>query len=124
MKGFLAACAAAVVFVGAARADDKKVDPAKLVGKWEWTNSDDPSAPKGATGEFTKDNKITMSGEIDGKKLDLSGTYKVDGDKLIVKISVEGGKDSEDTDTIQTLTDDKLVLVDKDKKTNELTKKK
>ena len=127
MKALLAACVAAVVCVGAGLAqdkkDDKKIDPAKLVGKWEWTKSDDPDAPKGATVEFTKDNKMTISGEVKGEKFEMAGTYKVEGDKLTVKLSLPGGKDSEDR-TIQTLTDDKLVLVDKDKKTNELTKKK
>jgi uncharacterized protein (TIGR03066 family) len=124
MKGILAACVAAVVVVGAARADDKKIDPAKLVGKWEWTKSDDPGAPKGAIVEFTKDNKMSITFKVDAKEEKIEGTYKVDGDKLTVKMSFPGGKDNEDTDTIQSLTDDKLVLVDKDKKTNELTKKK
>lgn len=128
MKGLLAACAAAVVFVGAGLAqdkkDDKKIDPAKLVGKWEWTKAEDPEAPKGAIVEFTKDNKVTISGEHKGEKFELAGTYKVSGDKLTVKMSLPNGKDEEDTDTIISVSDDKLVLVDKDKKTNEFTKKK
>lgn len=122
MKGILAACVAAVVFVGPAAAADK-VDAAKLVGMWELTKSADENAPKGATVEFTKDNKVTIAFNANGKEVKLEGTYKVDGDKLTVKLSL-AGKDNEDTDTIKSLTDDKLVLVDKQSKENEFTKKK
>jgi uncharacterized protein (TIGR03066 family) len=123
MKGILAAVAAALLFVGTTPAADK-VDAAKLVGKWELTKSADESAPKGATVEFTKDNKVTISFDANGKEVKLEGTYKVDGEKLTVKLALPGGKDNEDTDTIKTLTDEKLVLIDKDKKENEFTKKK
>jgi uncharacterized protein (TIGR03066 family) len=125
MKGILAAFAAAIVIVivGTTSAADK-VDAAKLVGKWELTKSSDPMAPKDAVVEFTKDNKVTITFKFNDKDFTLHGTYKVDGDKLTVKVSVEGGKDNEDTDTIKTLTDDMLVLIDKDKKENEFKKKK
>jgi len=123
MKGILAAAAAALLFVGATSAADK-VDAGKLVGKWELTKSSDESAPKGAMVEFTKDNKVTITFDANGKEVKLEGTYKVDGEKLTVKLALPGGKDNEDTDTIKMLTDEKLVLIDKDKKENEFTKKK
>jgi uncharacterized protein (TIGR03066 family) len=123
MKSILAAVAAAVVFVGPSVAADK-VDAAKLVGMWALTKSADAEAPKDATVEFTKDNKVTITFKANDKEIKLEGTYKVDGDKLTVKLSVPGGKDNEDTDTIKTLTDEKLVLVDKQNKENEFTKKK
>jgi uncharacterized protein (TIGR03066 family) len=122
MRGILAACAAAVLAVGAAAADDKKVDGGKLVGKWELTKSTDPNAPKGATVEFTKDNKVTVVIEFNGKKTELAGTYKVDGDKLTVKMKTPDGKEEEDTDTIKELSDDKMVLIDKEKKETEFAK--
>jgi uncharacterized protein (TIGR03066 family) len=124
MKAIVAALAAVVVALGGVRADDKKVDPAKLIGKWELTKSTDPKAPKGATVEFTKDNKLVVVAEIEGTKREFTGTYKVDGDKLSVKLNFGDAKDNEDTDTIQSLTDEKLVLIDKDKQQNEFTKKK
>jgi uncharacterized protein (TIGR03066 family) len=133
MKGIVAAAAALVVFVGGIRADekdkekdkDKKVDAAKLVGKWELTKSEAENAPKGAIVEFTKDNKLTITVDVGDKKVELTGSYKVDGDKLTVKIKPpDGGKEEEDTDTIKSLTDEKVVLVDKNGKTTELTKKK
>jgi uncharacterized protein (TIGR03066 family) len=124
MRGILAACAAAVLVVGGAAADDKKVDAGKLVGKWELTKSTDENAPKGATVEFTKDSKVTVTLEFNGKKLELMGTYKVDGDKITVKMKSPDGKEEEDTDTIKELTDDKMVLIDKMKKETEFSKKK
>jgi uncharacterized protein (TIGR03066 family) len=124
MKRFVAAMAALVVLVGASSAQDTKVDPAKLVGKWELTKSESGGAPKGAIVEFTKDNKLSISAtDKDGNKLDFTGTYKVEGDKLTVTIAFAGKEDS-DTDTIKMLTDEKLVLVDKDKKETEFVKKK
>jgi uncharacterized protein (TIGR03066 family) len=124
MKGILAAFAATIVVVGTVSADDKKIDPAKLVGKWELTKSTDKDAPIGAIVEFTKDNKITFTATIEGKPVEFKGTYKVDGDKLTVKLVFPGGKDDEDTDTIKSLSDDMIVLVDKNKKETELKKKK
>ena len=132
MRGIVAVCVAAVLSVGAVGAqdkkdpkkDDKKVDPAKLVGKWELTRSTDKDAPKGAVVEFTKDNKVLVSFTAGGKEEKAEGTYRVNGDKLSVKLNDPESKDKEDTDTIQTLTDDKFVLVDKNGKENECTKKK
>lgn len=132
MKGILAACAAAVLLTGAlaaqekkdAKKDDKKIDPAKLVGKWELTRSTDPTALKGALVEFTKDNKVHVSFTVAGKEEKFDGTYRVSGDKLTVKMNDPESKDKEDTDTIQSLTDEKFLLVDKDGKENEFTKKK
>jgi uncharacterized protein (TIGR03066 family) len=132
MRSFLAALAAAAVVVGLGTAqdkkdpkkDDKKVDAAKLVGKWELTRSTLDMPPKSALVEFTKDNKVTIAVTANGKEDKYSGTYKVNGDKLTVKLTIPGETDQEDTDTIQTLTDDKLLLLDKNKKENEFSKKK
>jgi uncharacterized protein (TIGR03066 family) len=125
MKRFLAVIAAAIVCVGVSSADDKKIDPAKLVGKWEVTKSDSEAELKGAIVDFMKDGKVTVTMEAAGKKLVFTGTYAVDADKLKVTLkNPEDGKESSDADTIKALTDDKIVLVDKDKKETELTKKK
>jgi uncharacterized protein (TIGR03066 family) len=129
----LAACAAAAVMVGAAagqekkdsKKDDKKIDAAKLVGRWEMTRCTLDMPPKAASVEFTKDNKVNVSvTDKDGKESKYGGTYKVEGDKLTVKLMIPGEPEKEDTDTIQALTDDKFLLVDKDKKEIEFAKKK
>ena len=126
MKGILAACAVAFVFVAAASADDKekKFDAAKFVGKWELTKSGDENAPKGAVVEFAKDMKVSITIDFNGKEFKMEGTYKVDGDKITVKLKTPDGKEDEDTDTIKTLTDDMIVLVDKKGKETEFKKKK
>ncbi|HEX3146485.1 MAG TPA: TIGR03066 family protein [Gemmataceae bacterium] len=126
MKGILAACSVAFVLVAAASADDKekKFDAAKFVGKWELTKSGDENAPKGAVVEFAKDMKVSITIDLNGKEFKLDGTYKVDGDKITVKLKTPDGKEDEDTDTIKTLTDDMIVLVDKKGKETEFKKKK
>ena len=132
MRAIVAVCVAAVLFAGAGSAqdkkdpkkDDKKIDPTKLVGKWELTRSTDPEAPKGAVVEFTKDNKVLITMNVNGKDEKYDGTYRVNGDKLSVKLNDPESKDKEDTDTIQTLTDDKFLLVDKNGKETEFTRKK
>ena len=126
MKGILAALAVAFVFAGAATAEekDKKIDAGKFVGKWELTKSGDEGAPKGAIVEFTKDNKVSITLDFNGKEFKMEGTYKVDGDKITVKLKTPDGKDEEDTDTIKSLTDDMIVLVDKKGKETEFKKKK
>lgn len=124
MKGILTAAAVAVLAAGTMRADEK-VDAAKLVGKWEMVKSDEQAAPKGALVEFTKDGKVTLTLDAGGKKFEMGGTYKLAGDKLTVKFKPpDGGEEKEDTDTVKSLTDDKLVLVDKQGKTTEMAKKK
>jgi len=130
MKNFMAAFAV-VVCLGAAIAQDKKedakkdapkVDAAKLVGTWEITKSPG-DLPKGSMVTFEKDGKLKVSIDFNGKKLDIEGTYKVDGDKLNVTVKGPDGKEETDTDTIKSLDDKKLVIVDKDGKEAELEKK-
>lgn len=130
MKSILAAFAAVIVFVGVSTAEEKKaepikVDPSKLLGKWELSKSTDKNAPKGATVVFEKDGKVSITAQIDGKEEKFSGKYAVKGDKLVVTITPpDGGKGEEQSDTIKSLTDDKVVLVDKEGHETELTKKK
>lgn|SRR5262245_7210639 len=122
MKGIVAAVAVAFVFVGSARAEDKKIDAAKLVGKWELTKASNGGLPKGSVVEFTKDGKLTVT-LSDEAKTQFSGTYKVDGDKFMYKVKFMD-MEHEGTDTIKSLTDDKAVFLDKDGKEEEWTKKK
>jgi uncharacterized protein (TIGR03066 family) len=130
MKNLMAAFAV-VVCLGAATAQDKKdeakkeaakIDAAKLVGNWEITKSPG-DVPKGSIVSFDKDGKLKVSIDFNGKKIDIEGTYKVDGDKLVVTIKGPDGKDETDTDTIKSLDDKKLVIIDKDGKEAELEKK-
>lgn len=119
--GKMAAVMALVVFgAGLVRADDKKaVDKDKLVGKWKVIKAE--GVPPGTIVEFTKDGKMKISIEMDGMKLDLDGTYKVEGDKLHTAMKL-GDKEEKDIDTIKTLTADKLSIIDKEGKAADLEK--
>ncbi len=97
-----------VLFTAAAGAGDKKeekIDAKKLIGKWE------PSeAKKGADVviEFQKDGKLSIAANAAGKEFKIDGMYKVDGNKLELKLSFMGQEKS-DTATILKLTDDELT---------------
>lgn len=100
---------------GTAGAQDKKDDnAAKIVGKWEVTKSGS-DLPAGSTIEFTKDGKMTAVVKADGQELKLDGTYKVEKEKLTVKLKL-GDMEMEEAVTIKKLTDDALEVEDKDKK--------
>jgi uncharacterized protein (TIGR03066 family) len=80
----------------------------KIVGVWEVTKSATP-APPGATLEFTKDGKLKFRAEVKGKAVEAGGTYKVQGNKLQVAFKA-GTQEKQETLTIKTLTDSRLVL--------------
>jgi uncharacterized protein (TIGR03066 family) len=84
----------------------------KIVGEWELTKSSSKKgAPLGTKILFAKDGKLKISFKVMDKDFSFGGTYKVEGKKLKTTISVMGMEKS-DTDTIKTLTDDRLVLED------------
>jgi len=99
---------------GFAGADDKKTDefPKLLVAKWEITKAGG-GAPAGTKLEFTKDKAVIMVIKMNDKEVEAKGTYKIEKDKLTVKMSF-GGQDSEEVLTIKKLTDDAMELEDKD----------
>jgi uncharacterized protein (TIGR03066 family) len=99
----LVAVGAIVCLLGAAaRADDKK-DNAKLIqGKWEVVAAHEGGPPKGGIVEFTKDGKIKVTGEQNGMKMEFDGTYKVNGNKMVLTFKFG------DNETPVNLTIDKL----------------
>jgi uncharacterized protein (TIGR03066 family) len=94
----------------------------KIVGVWELTKSATP-APPGATLEFTKDGKLKFRAEVKGKPIEEVGTYKVQGNKIHVTFRV-GGQEKQETGTIKTLTDTRLVIEDPKGKIDEYKRKK
>jgi uncharacterized protein (TIGR03066 family) len=125
MKQVVVAVAVVVVLgAGAAAAPRKeaKTDPPKIVGAWEVVKSHS-DIPKGTAVTFDKDGRLKVSIDFNGKKIDVEGTYKVEGDKLVVTVKGPDGKDETDTDTIKSLDDKKLVIIDKDGKEAELERK-
>lgn len=109
----LVACA----LVGPARADDTP----KLIGKWEVTKSGGET-PVGSTVEFTKDGKMTALVPLDGKATKLTGTYKLDGKKLSVKLALNEQKIEHDF-TVKFKTDTEMELEYPDKTADTLKKK-
>jgi uncharacterized protein (TIGR03066 family) len=123
MRGILMACAVVALCVSAGHADDKKVDPAKIVGKWKLIRTTAENAPKEAMIEFLKDNKLLVVANPGGTSIEIHGVYKMESNKLTVTLFLpDGKKDTPETDTIKSLTDDKMLLVDKDGKETELAK--
>src|SRR5262245_43537384 len=99
------------------------INPDKLVGTWEITKSAVLPPGTKATVEFTKDGKMTMTATVQGKTFTQSGTYKVNGDKITATQKGPGGQEKTETDTIRTLDDTKLVIVDPMGKVEEYKRK-
>ncbi|MBA4189782.1 MAG: hypothetical protein C0467_17495 [Planctomycetaceae bacterium] len=108
-----------VAFAGNAKAEEASAK--KLVGVWVLSKAGG-NLPEGSTVEFTKDGKLAVVVKAD-KEIKLEGTYKVEKDKLMVKVKL-GEEVSEETMTIKKLTDDVLETEDKDKKIDTFKKKK
>jgi uncharacterized protein (TIGR03066 family) len=114
---------AALLFVGltlAQGADKKDDNKAKIVAVWEIVKG---NAPKGSTVEFTKDGKIKINLEADGKKIALDGSYEVDGDSIKTTLKGPDGKEHKETLKIKKLTDKEMTTEDEKGKTDEYKKK-
>lgn len=86
-------------------AEDKKDDNAKLaVGKWEITKTHEGGPPVGGLIEMTKDGKLKVASDGEGKTVVMEGTYKVDGKKLLVTLKF-GDKENKIELTIDKLDD-------------------
>lgn len=94
-----------------------------IVGTWEVEKAES-GMPKGTTITCKKDGtfKITMLDEK-GKKMEMPGTYEIDGDKLMIKMKGPDGKEKKETMTIVKLTETELKTKDDKGKIDELTKK-
>lgn len=99
---------------------DEKIDGKLLVGKWEPAKL--PDGVDKLVVEYTKDNKVTVEVETQGMKLKFEGTYKLDGDKLNVKVDVNGNEQDQ-TRKITKLTADEMVTNDDEKKEERKYKK-
>jgi uncharacterized protein (TIGR03066 family) len=100
-------------------AKDAKVDGKLLVGKW---TSDEEKKKDKMFIEFTKDGKLAITLDIGGgKEFKIDGTYKLDGNKLAVKMSFMGEEKSE-VMTVNSLTKTKLVTTDEKGKKDTLVR--
>jgi uncharacterized protein (TIGR03066 family) len=107
-------------FAGTTRADEETSK--KLIGTWVLDKSTG-DLPAGSTVEFTKDGKLNVVVKDASGDLKLNGTYKVEKDKITVKLKVND-QDIEETVTIKKLTDDVLEVEDNENKVGTFKKKK
>jgi len=111
--------AAAIAFALVAPAfAAEKFDEAKLIGSWSMTKSKELTEGTKATVTFGKDKSANAAFEIMGTKVEIKGTWKIDGDKLIFTRK-EGDTEKVNFDTIVKLTDD--VFITKDNKSGDET---
>jgi uncharacterized protein (TIGR03066 family) len=122
MKSVFAGLLGVALVVCAGTAQGQADNAKKIVGAWELAKAGG-ELPAGSIIEFTQDGKLKATIKADGMELKLDGTYKVEKDKLTVKIKV-GDQTMEETATIKKLTDDALEIEDKDKKVDVFKKKK
>lgn len=89
-------------------AQDKSVpiDAKKLVGKWKGT--DEKTKAVNTLVEFTAEGKVSVTADFDGKAFVVPGTYKVEGNKLLMKTKIRD-LEMDDEATILELTGDALV---------------
>lgn len=95
-----------------------KVDAKLLVGKW--TPDDELKRDKMII-EFTKDGKLAIGVKFGEKELKIDGTYKVDGNKITVKMAFMGEEKSE-VMTVNTLNKTTLVTTDEKGKKDTLVR--
>ena len=110
MRAVLAGMVVAVLTVavgGVAGARDEKIDAKLLVGKWVPKYKE----KKDFVVEFTKDGKVNLNG---GPAFKAEGTYKLDGNKLSLKMKI-GDEEKSQTRTITKLTTTELVSRDEEK---------
>jgi uncharacterized protein (TIGR03066 family) len=81
----------------------------KLIGKWESKEFKEKGVSKVA--EFTRDGKAAFTDSVNGNETKIEGSYKIDGNKLIVTVKVKG-KERKVTTTISKLTDAEMVNTD------------
>jgi uncharacterized protein (TIGR03066 family) len=105
-----------LAFAGSLIAQDKdKVDPKKLIGKWE------PKEGRVVI-EFEDKGKITIV-DTEGKGQKFNGTYKLDGNRLEIAITILE-KEQKETLTVKKLTDEELITTDSKGKDETLKRKK
>jgi uncharacterized protein (TIGR03066 family) len=103
-----------LVFAGGLPAEykkgDEKIDAKKLVGRWENVEFKEVGVSK--TAEFAKDGKAVFTDtDAKGNETKVEGTYRIDGNKLVVTVTLKG-KERQVTTTISKLTDAEMVGTD------------
>lgn len=91
---------------------EDKIDGKLLLGKWEPVKL--PDGVDKLVVEYTKDGKVSVELEAQGNKQKFEGTYKLEGDKLHIKIDFNGNEQDQKR-KVTKLTDTEMVTTDEDK---------
>jgi uncharacterized protein (TIGR03066 family) len=88
---------------------DDKIDAKLLVGKWQPEKL--PDGVEKMTLEFHKGDKVTLDINAQGGNQKLEGTYKVDGNNVNIKMTINGNE-TDQKRKVTKLTEDELVTKD------------
>lgn len=103
------------------RQRDEKV--AKLTGLWELTKSESGD-PAGATMRFDKNGQFQLELKIGGSTLNSAkGTFNLEGDAIKCYVTLDSGKKVAMEMTLKSVTDKTLVVIEKNGKSSEYTRK-
>jgi uncharacterized protein (TIGR03066 family) len=103
---------------------EEKKDTAKLLGgTWEVVKAAPGTLPVGSIMEFGKEGKLKLSVKAEGKEHQLDATYKVDGNKIALTVSL-GDEEKKQILTIKKISQSDLSFEDEDGKSAELKRKK
>lgn len=91
---------------------EDKIDGKLLIGKWKPEKL--PENLDSLVVEYKKDDKLTVEIEAQGQKQSFEGTYKLEGDKLSIKIDFNGNEQNQKR-KITKLTADEMVTTDDEK---------
>ncbi len=91
---------------------EDKIDGKLLLGKCEAEKP--PEGVEKAVVEYLKDGKLSVEVEAQGQKHKFEGTYKLEGDKLNIKIDING-TEQEQKRIVVKLTETELVTTDDEK---------
>ena len=99
---------------------DDKIDGKLLLGKWQPEKL--PDGLDKLTVEYKKDDKLSVEIEAQGGKQNFEGTYKLEGNKLNIKIDFNGNEQNQKR-KITKLTADEMVTSDEESKEERKYKK-
>lgn len=91
---------------------EEKIDGKLLIGKWEPEKL--PEQLEKLVVEYKKDGKMEVEITAQGQMQKFEGTYKLEGDKLSIKVDF-GGQEQNQKRKIIKLTDKEMVTNDEEK---------
>lgn len=93
-------------------------DKSMLTGKaWKVVKSE--HAPPGTTMTFGADGKLMLTMPLEGKEMQMPGSYTLTGTNLILKFT-NNGRDITDSRVIKKLSETTLITEDRNRKVEEL----